>query len=44
METKCVIMPEINEEHHVRIKNTYDSCIYLTCILYYFNKLIFLTS
>jgi hypothetical protein len=38
-ETKHVIVPEINEEHHAQIKNTYYSCIYVTCILYSFNKL-----
>jgi hypothetical protein len=39
METKFVIVPEINEEHRVQIKNTYYFCIYLTCILHYVNKL-----
>jgi hypothetical protein len=30
----------MNEEHHAQIKNTYlYTCIYLTCILYCFNKL-----
>jgi hypothetical protein len=41
IETKHVIVLvlEINEEHRVKIKNTYYSCIYFTRILYYFNKL-----
>jgi hypothetical protein len=39
MEAERVIVPEINEQHCVQIKNTYYSCIYLTCILYYFSKL-----
>jgi hypothetical protein len=39
-ETKHVIalVPEINE-HYIQIKNTHHSCIYLTCILYFLNKL-----
>jgi hypothetical protein len=39
METKHVIVLEINEEHLKQIKYTYYSCIYLTHILYYFNNL-----
>jgi hypothetical protein len=47
VETKQVILTEINEEYSVQIKNIYYSCIYLTYILYQFNKLnlnIFLIS
>jgi hypothetical protein len=39
METKHE-MQEINEEHHIQIKNIYYSCMYLIHIFYYFNKLI----
>jgi hypothetical protein len=39
MQTKHVLVLEINEEQCVQIKNTYYSCMYLTCILYYLNKL-----
>jgi hypothetical protein len=38
-ETKNAVAPEINEGHHVQIKNTYYSYMYLKFILYYFNKL-----
>jgi hypothetical protein len=38
-ETKHVRVLEINKEHCVHIKNTYYCCTYLTCRLYYFNKL-----
>jgi hypothetical protein len=38
-ETKHVKVSEGNEEHRVQIKNTHYCCIYLTCVLYYFNKL-----
>jgi hypothetical protein len=37
-ETMHVIVPEINKEHHVQIKNTCYSYIYLICIIYYLNK------
>jgi hypothetical protein len=43
METKHE-MQEINEEHHVQIKNTYYSCMYLIHIFYYFSKLILFSS
>jgi hypothetical protein len=36
-ETKHVIVPEINKEHRIQIKNTNYSCIYLTHI-FYFNE------
>jgi hypothetical protein len=38
-ETQHVTVPQINKEHHVQIKNTHDSCMYFTCILYNFNQL-----
>jgi hypothetical protein len=40
-ETEHVIglLPEIKEKHCIQIKNTHNSCIYLTCVLYFFNKL-----
>jgi hypothetical protein len=38
-EAKNAVPLEVNEEHHVQIKNTYYSYTYLKCILYYFNKL-----
>jgi hypothetical protein len=43
VETKHVtdLMPEINKTHHIQIKNTHYACIYLTCALYFFNKVIF---
>jgi hypothetical protein len=37
-------MMYMNEEHHVQIKNTHYSCIYLMCIYYFFNETIFFTS
>jgi hypothetical protein len=37
--TKYVIVLGINKEHHIQIKNTYSSCMYSTCTLYYFIKL-----
>jgi hypothetical protein len=43
VETKCVIVPEINKVHCFQITNM-CSCICLTCILYYFNKLNLLSS
>jgi hypothetical protein len=39
METKHVILPEIKEENHIKIKNTCYTCIYLIGILYYFFEL-----
>jgi hypothetical protein len=38
VKTKHVLVPDIND-HLIQIKNTYYSCIYLTCILYCFSKL-----
>jgi hypothetical protein len=38
-EKKYVTVLEINKEHCAQIRNTYNSCICLTCKLYYYNKL-----
>jgi hypothetical protein len=38
-EAMHIIVPDINEEHSVQIKNSYYSCIYLTRILHCFNTL-----
>jgi hypothetical protein len=45
-ETKHLIVLKIIEEHCVQIKNTYYSCLCLTCMFSYFNKvnLIFFIS
>jgi hypothetical protein len=40
METKHVIVLEIDVDYRFQIKSENYSCIYLTCILYYFIKLI----